>query len=82
MDRAELIDTLRHNRCEVTFTKINGETRVMPCTLNPQYLPESKTVVTEQRKRNENVVSVWVTDIHAWRSFRVENVTHVKILEE
>jgi len=81
-----LMDTLKKNILEVTFTKVNGETRVMPCTLATNLLP-----VTEQPKVsetnadysvNKSVIRAFAIDKQAWRSFRVENVLSVGVLDE
>lgn len=83
MNRNILLEALKHNLCEVTFTKVNGEVRTMPCTLREDIIPKPPTDVasksTIKRHENQNIVSVWCTDKNAWRSFRVDNVTDVKI---
>lgn len=70
----------------VTFTKVNGEVRTMPCTLDPRQLPpapvhESNTNnpvdFPKVKKQNPENLSVWCTDKQEWRSFRVLNVTEV-----
>jgi hypothetical protein len=64
---------------EVTFTKVNGETRSMPCTLDPSHLPPAP--IKENAKTRElkvDVMSVWCLDKNEWRSFKVMNVTEVK----
>ena len=71
---------LQEGVCQVTFTKVDGETRVMPCTLDTSLMPartvtESKTV---QRSFKPSTLSVWCTDQNEWRSFRVVNVTKVE----
>jgi len=75
---------LSKNIYEVTFTKINGETRVMPCTLDEQHLqrqPESQLrEVRAQRESNPATLSVYCTDKIAWRSFRVMNLISIKEL--
>ena len=38
----EILNQLRNGICEVTFKKVNGEERVMPCTLKAELLPEVK----------------------------------------
>lgn len=35
----EIRSMLHHGVCEVTFTKVNGEVRTMPCTLDESLLP-------------------------------------------
>jgi hypothetical protein len=75
---------LREGVYEVTFTKVDGSIRTMPCTLKPDLLPErvisetSGRVVTKPLKIE--TMSAWATDIKEWRSFRVMNVTEVKPL--
>lgn len=81
MNRNELVEKLSANICEVTFTKVNGDQRVMPCTLREDILP-TRSSDTKERKVNESVLSVWVTDANGWRSFRVDSVTDIKILED
>lgn len=80
----ERLDTIKQmlqaGVCQVTFTKVDGETRVMPCTLDTSLMPartvtESKTV---QRSFKPATLSVWCTDQNEWRSFRVVNVTRVE----
>jgi len=38
-DRDTLLRDLRENVIEVTFTKVNGESRVMRCSFKPEVLP-------------------------------------------
>ena len=66
---------------EVTFAKVDGEMRTMPCTLDEQYLPmvEVKEGKTKKEKRDETL-SVWCTDKKEWRSFRVLNVVSIREL--
>ena len=66
---------------DVTFTKVNGETRIMPCTLEPSRLPP--TPVNESagtRKTKEDNISVWCVDKQEWRSFKVMNVQSIRKL--
>ena len=81
MNRNEIVEQLKQNLCEVTFTKVNGEQRTMPCTLREDFLPVQETVSESKRKPNDDVVSVWVTDINQWRSFRVDSVISINTLE-
>ena len=77
MNRELLIEALSKHECTVTFTKVNGETRVMPCTLKEDLIPKVEHKGT--KKPNEAVVSVWCTDKSEWRSFRVDNVVDLQI---
>jgi hypothetical protein len=88
--RNELVGILKNNICNVTFTKVNGEQRVMPCTLKEGVVPPAPVHVTntdnpvdfpKEKKVNPNTLSVWCLDKKEWRSFRVANVTNVEISE-
>lgn len=81
LTKEEIVEALKANVCEVTFTKVNGETRTMPCTLRADLVPayERKTPVKEATAKESATLSVWCTDKNAWRSFRVDSVTDVKI---
>lgn len=74
---------LTEHVCSVTFTKVNGEVRTMPCTLNSLFIP-SVTVDADKPKKEKKVntdnISVWCTDKQEWRSFKVMNVTQVSVV--
>lgn len=78
--REQIVEMLRSRICNVTFTKVNGETRCMPCTLHADIVPAvSVQELKEQRKKKSNPenLSVWCTDKSQWRSFKLANVTEV-----
>jgi hypothetical protein len=78
---AVLREILGKNDCEVTFTKIDGSVRTMPCTLREAALPPRE--VTESKNTRElkpETLSVFCLDKNEWRSFRVMNVIEVKPL--
>ena len=71
---------------EVEFTKVNGEHRVMPCTLNEQLIPPAPVKVLKEgevpkppRKENPEVIRVFCTDKQEWRSFRIDSVISIKL---
>ena len=82
IERDELERKLKNNIMEVTFNKINGDQRVMNCTLSVSVLPPAtkKEPMTQEkiRKINEEVMSVWDTKANGFRSFRMANITEVK----
>lgn len=84
MTHEEYTEKLKRGVFEVTFNKINGEQRIMNCTLHPRVLPkatkEDAMSQTKVRELNEEVVSVWDVKAEGWRAFRVENVTEFKRL--
>ena len=76
--RSELQTQLRDEILEVTFTKVNGDKRVMNCTLMEKILPSNSDEPTEDKKVNEAILSVWDVDANGWRSFRMNTVTRVR----
>jgi len=63
----------------VKFTKVNGEERVMRCTLQESIIPKATKKdpmsMKKIRELNHEVLSVWDVKAAGWRSFRVRNVT-------
>ena len=83
MNRNEIMSILEGSICLVEFTKVNGDPRVMKCTLMSDKLPAPKPVhpaetrhpvLAEKKERKENttVISVFDVDKNDWRSFRVD----------
>lgn len=74
----ELRHMLGHGVCEVTFTKVNGDVRTMPCTLDSTLLPpQPLKEFHETRLYKPETLSVWCLDKMEWRSFRVANVQKI-----
>ena len=74
----EICDILQHGICEVTFTKLNGELRTMPCTLDITLLPPLPLNESPKtRPYKPETLSAWCVDKSEWRSFRVANVTRI-----
>jgi len=71
--RESIVEQLKNGIHTVTFTKVDGTERTMPCTLDETIIPvvEAKS----DRKFSETALRVFVTDINEWRSFRIANVT-------
>jgi len=70
-----LKEELNKGICEVTFTKKNGEERVMPCTLVFDHIPEEHHPKgTGSQHNSQETIAVWCMDKEAWRSFRVDSV--------
>lgn len=86
--REVLREQLLSGIAEVTFTKVDGTVRTMPCTLDASIIPAPPVHVSntdnpvdfpKAKKTNPLVMSVWCTDKGEWRSFRLENVISVKV---
>ena len=76
--RQTAIDLLSKNICMVTFNKVNGEVRALACTLRPDLVPPTKGGAAP----DPNVLPVWSLENRAWRSFRLNNVLRVDILQQ
>lgn len=74
--RQWLSELLKSGTYTVTFTKVDGTVREMPCTLQESQLPE-RTVTESKKKVNAENLSVWCVDKQEWRSFKIMNVTSV-----
>lgn len=84
MTRDEIKDILRKNVATVSFTKTDGTTRDMLCTLREDVLPVTvvEDIEKKQRKQNLDVLPVWDIEKSAWRSFRIDAVEFIKIDKE
>lgn len=84
--KADLKAQLEQNVLVVDFTKLNGDKRVMTCTLREDIKPAAtKTDTMSQKKVREisdAVVSVWDVNAKGWRSFRYDRINTIEIVEE
>lgn len=84
--KEELINLLKNNLVEVTFTKLDGDERVMPCTLMESYLPPAKKddPLTQKKVReiSDKVIAVWAVESEGFRSFRYDRVKKVEVVDQ
>lgn len=84
--REELINLLKTNVVEVTFLKLDGDQRVMPCTLKEDLLPPAKKdePLTQKKVReiSDKVIAVWAVESKGFRSFRYDRVKSIKVLDD
>ena len=82
--RDELMETLRKEVLEVTFKKLDGDERKMPCTLITSFLPPAKKddPMTQKKVRevSDKVCAVWAVESKGFRSFRYDRVTKVEVI--
>jgi hypothetical protein len=91
----DVVKMLKLGLCEVVFTKSDGTTRNMKCTLhdkiltpyvdeinkhNEKLLQEGKEV--KPKKENPNLVSVVDTEVNGWRSFKIDSIQTINLIEE
>ena len=67
---AALRTALANNVCTVTFTKQNGELRVMRATTDSTRFVYVNKTDKSTRKRNDDVTVMWDCDKAQWRSMR------------
>ena len=79
----EMKDLLQNAVSNVSFTKKNGDERIMQCTLMPEHLPaiEVKEDAEKTEKAvNTEVLAVWDLQAEGWRSFRLDSVKKFDIV--
>lgn len=85
-NRDTILNDLRHYVIEVSFTKVNGENRIMRCTLRPDLLPEDYAEHADREKEfhasNPDTITVWDVQKGGWRSFHISSVIYVQNVDE
>jgi hypothetical protein len=81
LKKEEIQSALHAGVCSVTFTKVNGDERVMAATLKADLLPAVVEKVLAEgetpkpaKKPNPNVLAVYDVDNSGWRSFRWDSI--------
>jgi hypothetical protein len=77
---------LQTEKVIVEFTKADGTTRVMNCTLNEEHgakyvVQENKETApdpNQPKKVNNDICKVWDIDQTAWRSFRWDRLKRIE----
>ena len=84
--RDDLMEMLRKEVMEVTFLKLNGDERKMPCTLIASFLPKATKddAITQKKVRevSDKVCAVWAVESKGYRSFRYDRVTKVEVVDK
>ena len=83
--KEELYKLLQKEVVEVTFTKLNGDERKMPCTLIESFLPPAKKddAITQKKVReiSDKVIAVWALESKGFRSFRYDRVKNIEVMQ-
>ena len=74
----ELRKLLKTDLVTVTFTKKNGDKRVMLCTLIPSYLPGGEAGGSSTSVPSDSIVTVWDLEQDAWRSFKFDTINSIE----
>ena len=81
-DVTNIKNMLNNGPCLVQFTKVDGTKRTMKCTLNDAYLPLIDHNKVSVKKHNPDVLAVWDIDNSGWRSFRINSIVSVKVIND
>jgi hypothetical protein len=83
--RDELLKDLRDHVAEVTFKKVDGTRRTLRCTLMANHLPpltdNGHLDEMHQKEENKKTLVVWDKQAGGWKSFHVDAVEYVQILD-
>lgn len=82
-DRSELIELLQKYTVKITFTKVDGSTRVMDCTLREDILPVVTVPESAKPRRAAppaSLLPVWSVQDRGWRSIKLYSITNVLVL--
>jgi len=75
----ELLTILKQGIALVTFTKLNGDERIMTCTKSFDVIPEQHHPRSD--KKTNGTINVWDVNAQGWRSFRYDRVKKVEANE-
>lgn len=64
----------------IEFTKLNGQHRVMRCTLQEGVVPPYSEKGTKKSPPSGDTLAVWDLDKSEWRAFRYDRITSVKFV--
>jgi hypothetical protein len=82
--REQMKIMLRESVCKVVFTKKDGSTRIMECTLKKelleQFIPKADPDAPQKKARpqKENQISVYDLNSLSWKSFLVDTVQTIE----
>lgn len=80
-DMDELNNLLTQSVVTVTFTKVDGSTRIMKCTKNFDHIPSEYHPSGSSNVTNPDIIRVYDVENEGWRSFHAESVISVVVVE-
>lgn len=76
--KIEINEVLHNNIVEVKFTKVNGSTRTMLATLQPEVVDNVATkngkATGSTKQTPDHQINCIDTEIGEWRSFRIDSI--------
>lgn len=79
--KADLVNNLRQQYADITFTKKDGTLRVMKCTLKEGIAIPHERKTDRVRESKDNILPVWDIEADAWRSVNIETIESVRFYE-
>jgi hypothetical protein len=76
--RELILKSIKRSGVTVSFTKKDGSSRDMLCTLAESLIPSDKRPKTENTKFSDEALRVFDLDKQEWRSFRWDSIKTVK----
>ena len=76
MNRSEVIEQLKSEIINITFTKVDGSTRNMKATLSENEIPTASSA-SSAMKAPQTYQAVWDTEVNGWRSFKWDSIKEV-----
>lgn len=73
-----LTGVLREGKVDITFTKKDGTSREMKCTLNEKIIGTENAPKGTGRTKPTESLAVFDIEKNAWRSFRWDSITQVR----
>lgn len=68
------VNELQKGVRSITFTKVNGDKRVMNATLDPKVLAKVYGEQTKATQRSDTTLTVFDTDKQDWRAMRMDSI--------
>lgn len=75
----KLRELITNYHTKITFTKVDGSTRDMVCTLNPNDIPEEHKPKSQKIDYHPYVLRVYDLESKGWRAFRYDSVKCVRV---
>ena len=72
---------LKNDVLEVVFIKTDGSVREMKCTLQEKFVEAYDKKTDKVKPESDNVISVWDLDNNGWRSFKLDSIQTVSVVE-
>ena len=73
---------LKNDVLEVVFIKTDGSVREMRCTLHEKVVEAYEKKTDKVKPENDSVVSVWDLDNNGWRSFKIDSIQSISVVED